>query len=133
MKITVFARKKKDFWIKTHFYRFLDKNHSLNRRKMSLNSRELPGGEPVERLGNRPLKTERQRFDGVCYRLRDRPQDFPQRLPCSVEKKEEGLQFTVKLDEVRTLRFYRHRSMWMDSESLAQRYQREASASPGSR
>ena len=74
-----------------------------------------------------------RRFGGVCYRLRDRPQDFPQRLPCSVEKKEEGLRFTVKLDELRTLRFYRHRSMWMDSESLAQRYQREASVSPGSR
>ena len=41
VKITVFARKK-EFSIKTYFYRFLDKMHALNHQKMSINSRELP-------------------------------------------------------------------------------------------
>ena len=45
VKITVFVRKKKEFWIKTHFYRFFYKKHALNRRKISNNSRELLGGE----------------------------------------------------------------------------------------
>ena len=44
VKMTVFARKKKGLLINTYFYRLLDKKHALNRRKMSLNSRELPGG-----------------------------------------------------------------------------------------
>ena len=74
-----------------------------------------------------------RRFGGVCYRLHDRPQYYPQMLPCSIEKKEESLSVTIKLDDARTLRLYRHRSLWMDSESLAQRYQREESTSPGSK
>jgi hypothetical protein len=74
-----------------------------------------------------------RRLGGVCYRLGDRPRDFPQMLSCSIEKKEDGLHFTVKLDELRTVRLYRHRSLWMDSVSLAERYQREASTSPVSK
>ena len=53
VKITVFARKKKEFWIKTYFYRFLDKKNALNRLEMSDNSWELP--PPLTQSGLRTL------------------------------------------------------------------------------